>query len=60
MDYITLVGAEDVANAARTMARAADVMQNAANSMESSRDSLQRFLENWLDELNAVLQDGKE
>lgn len=53
-DYITLLGAEQVANAANTMRGAADEMQRAAANIEGS---LERFLirfEHLVERLEAI------
>lgn len=60
-EYITLLGAEDVARAGRQMASAADDMQRAASSISESLDmSLRRFEElvERLERLNQERGDG--
>lgn len=59
-DYITLIGAETVQRAARTMSGAADNIQRAASHMESAMESHQRFMNDWLDRLQQVLEQDRE
>jgi len=47
-EYITLLGAEQVQSAARTMANAADEMRHAAGNIDEALRSHQRFLDDWL------------
>lgn len=48
MEYVTLMGAEDVRSAGSTIASAAQQMQNAANSLSETLIAHQRFLDDWL------------
>lgn len=58
VEFITLLGADDVRAAASSIRVAAGVMQSTAASME---DSLQRhriFLDDWLYRLEEVIRKG--
>lgn len=55
-DYINLLGADDVRSAGRTIASAAGDMRSAASAIESTMDRHQRFLDDWLARLEAVMQ----
>lgn len=56
MDSVYLHGSEDVSRAASQMASAASSMQSAASSIASSLEQNQRFLDDWLQRLEAVLE----
>jgi hypothetical protein len=56
-DHVTLLGAEDVAQAARTMRAAADEMQRAAIAISEAMQAQQRFLDDWLTRLDGTLAD---
>ena len=56
-EYITLMGAENVSRAASQMRSAADTMGAAANNMADVLDRHQRFMTNWLQELDGILRD---
>ena len=56
MEYITLMGAEEVRRAGSTMSSAAQQMQNAANSLSESLIAHQRFLDDWLYRLEEILK----
>jgi hypothetical protein len=47
-DYITLMGAEQVASAAGRMVSAADDMRRAAGSIDDAFQRHERFLDDWL------------
>jgi len=62
MEYIHLIGAEQVQSAARTISEAADRMNHAAVEMQGAADYLQRgwnaqqeWMEQWLTRLEEVL-----
>lgn len=55
-DYITLLGAEDVARAARNMAEASAEMSSAARNINYSLTQHQRFLDDWLQRLEASIE----
>lgn len=46
--YITLIGAEDVARAGHTISSAADQMQSAASNMHDIVYRQQQYLEEWI------------
>lgn len=52
--YVTLLGAEQVQSAASTMARAAEDMNRAASTISSALERHQRFLENWLQQIEDI------
>lgn len=58
-DYITLLGAEDVRSAARTMSSAASEMHRAASSIAYALEAHQRFMDDWLLRAQAVAEDAK-
>lgn len=55
--YVTLVGAEDVARAASRMQSAADQMSSAASTISSALEQHQRFMDDWLQRLDGTLAD---
>jgi methyl-accepting chemotaxis protein len=56
VDYITLLGAEQVQSAANTMRSAADTVAGAASEMSSAVDRQQRFMDDWLQRFEAVVE----
>lgn len=54
-EYITLLGAEQVKNAASQMEHAAQAMRNAASEFDSALERHRRFLDDWLMRLEDVL-----
>lgn len=60
MDTIYLDGAEAVRAAASRMTAAAETMERAASSMQAAFDSHERFLNDYLDRLQAVLEKATE
>ncbi len=58
-DYVHLLGAEGVANAGHAMERAATEIKNAALSMEHSLSQHERFMDDWLNRFEAILQARK-
>ncbi len=56
MDNVYLHGADDVRCAASTISSAAHEMRNAASSIDLSLERHQRFLDDWLQRLEAVLE----
>lgn len=56
-EYINLLGAEDVRSAGNRMASAAEDMNRAAGTIAESLERHQRFMDDWLDRLNATLTD---
>lgn len=55
-EYITLMGAEQVQNAACTMSSAASQMQSAASQIEDSQRRHMEAMDQWLDRLEDVLE----
>lgn len=55
-DYITLMGAEQVQSAGRTISGAADTMSQAALNMDGAFERHQRFLDDWLERLQGALE----
>ena len=52
--YMTLLGSEQVQNAAMTMRSAAELMQRAASEMQASVDRQERVLDDFLIRFSAV------
>jgi hypothetical protein len=57
MNSMHLIGAEDVRVAGNRMTEAASYMQLAASSISHAFEAHERFLTNWLAELDGVLKD---
>ena len=55
MEYITLMGAEDVQRAGSKMISAADQMRNASNDLSETLIAHQRFLDDWLCRFEEIL-----
>lgn len=53
--FVHLVGAEQVSNAAHTIQSAATDMRNAGSNMAEALQQHQRFLDDWLNRFEAVL-----
>ena len=56
-EYIHLIGAEDVRSAGHNMASAASDMNRAASNFESVFERHQRFMDDWLQRLENILED---
>lgn len=56
MQTVHLIGAEDVSRAASTMRSAADDMRSAAGSIDSALERHQRFLDDWLQRAEALVE----
>lgn len=56
METMHLIGAEDVRAAANTMRSSADEMQRAASQIDHSLAQHQRFLDDWLQRFQAVIE----
>lgn len=54
--HVTLLGAEQVADAARTMRSAADTMTQAASSIAYALEQHQRFMDDWLQRLEHAME----
>ncbi len=57
MEYINLVGSEQVQSAARQMSEAADSMLRAAHSIAQENEHQRRFLDDWLQRLAGTFED---
>lgn len=57
MEYMYLTGSEDVRSAGNTMVKAAESMQSAASTITEAFAQHQRFLDNWLRDLETVLNE---
>ncbi len=55
-DYVTLMGAEQVSSAARTMSQAASDMQSAASQISDALFRHQMFLDDWLMRLQQTME----
>ena len=60
MDYVTLMGSEQVQSAGIAMRHAAEEMNRAASSIDSSLTQHQRFLDDWLQRVEAILTASQE
>lgn len=57
-EYVTLMGAEDVRSAGRSMQQAADDMSSAARSLSETLWQHRQFMDDWLMRLEQVLTDA--
>lgn len=57
-DYITLLGSEDVARAARQMDEAADTMRRAANTIDEAISRLALLLDEHANRIEAAIKGG--
>ncbi len=55
MDRIHLIGSEDVGRAGSSMLSAAETMNRAASQMEDTMFRNQRFMEQWLIDLERIM-----
>ena len=53
-DYVTLLGAEDVARAASSMRESAHAMQMAADTIQFALENHQRVMWEWLEAFKAA------
>ncbi len=60
MDYIQLIGTEDVSRAGSQIQAAAADMQRAADSVHGTHEQLQRILDDFLARLELILQQGHQ
>lgn len=60
IEYIHLIGAEQVQSAGHTMSIAASEMKHAASLISDTMYQHQQFMQQWLDEFRATLEDTKE
>jgi hypothetical protein len=56
-EYVHLVGAEQVQSAAITMRSAAEEMSRATSQITYSLEAHQRFMTDWLVQLDGILRD---
>lgn len=55
-EYIHLIGAEDVRSAGHQIASAAADMNRAANNFESVFERHQRFMDDWLQRFESIME----
>lgn len=55
-NYVTLIGTEQVQNAANHMQSAAQEMRRAASAIDSALTQHQQFLDGWLIDLRRTLE----
>jgi len=55
MEYITLLGAEQIQTAANTMRHAAEEMKSVAGNIDYSLDQHHRFMTDWLDRFENII-----
>jgi phosphoribosylpyrophosphate synthetase len=55
MRDLVLIGADDVRSAGGTIARAAETMSSAASTISSALEQHQRFMEDWLQRFEFVI-----
>lgn len=60
VEYVTLVGAEQVQSAANRMVEAADSMRQAARNIDDIHERHHRFMEDWLQRYESLLEMHKE
>lgn len=54
--YLELVGAETVQNAAGTIAGAAEIMRQSASAIDESLRNHERFLDSWLEQFGEIIE----
>jgi hypothetical protein len=59
MDFVSLLGSEDVARAGYAMRDAADSINRAASNFQATLEQHQRFMEDWLQRLEQILREVK-
>ena len=57
MEFVTLLGTEDVARAGSNMCSAASEMSRAVSSMDESLRNHQRFMDDWLVRFEEIMGD---
>lgn len=55
-EYMTLLGAEQVQSAARTIESAASEMTRAASTISYALDAQQRFMDDWLQRFERAME----
>jgi len=56
MDYVTLLGSEDVQRAGRNISSAAGDIQSAANSMADAQYRQQQYMEEWIGRFEVAVE----
>ena len=59
MDYMTLLGSDDVQRAGQQIAQAAETMRQSAANIDESLHRHQQFLNEWLDRFAVLLGGGE-
>lgn len=59
-EYVHLLGAEDVKRAGHEMRQAAEQMQRATSEMAELLRMNQRWMDEWLERFQAVLERGEQ
>ena len=59
LDYVTLMAAETVQHAARSMHEAAEEMKRAASWINESQRQQRGWMEDWLSRFEAVIKETK-
>ena len=59
MDYVTLIGAEDVRSAGNSIRQGAADMQRAADSIESTLMTFRSLMEDWLFQFERIVDKMK-
>lgn len=59
MEFIHLIGAEDIPRAAGTMREAAQTMSNVSQNMQIVLEAHQRFLDDWLRRFEQALEQDR-
>lgn len=58
-DYVTLLGAEDVRGAARTMREAAELVASSSNNFDYSLNLFKEWADDWLSRFQAIVNQPK-
>jgi hypothetical protein len=59
MEYIQLIGAETVSQAASSMRQAAEEMKRAASEIDYSLHRHEQFLQEWLQQFESILNEKR-
>lgn len=60
MEQVYLVGSEDVSRAGSSMASAASEMRQAANNFDGSVQDMKRFMDDWLNRFQSILEEDRK
>jgi len=60
MEYVTLMGAEDVSRAGRNIANASEEMLRAANLISESLGQHRNWMDDWLARFQQALEDDRD